>query len=287
MDCPNCNEPLEKGAAYCGNCGQKLAEINHFTEADTTRINDAALLQRRHDQTRASMAIALGLIGTAASLVIPLVALALGVVGSVLATLSRRDIHTRASMIGLVCSVIAVLAGFGTITYALSHNESSPAAKPSNVTNRGGKTVSQTTATLSTPCYNVGFQTELRVDSVANSCDITAYDGDSLDASSDAYKVYGVHATIPKSGFEAMAKTAIEKDIKSSLPDYQIDTESFGIFAGSQAYIATADNGKGVHLTEAVVLHQGSYEQNVFVFVHASSVASASLDALQSKWVWQ
>ena len=230
---------------------------------------------------KATMSLVIGTLGLIGALFLPIAGLILGLVGFILATLSRRLVRHGISTAGIIVSILAIVVGIGTWTYVVAHKSQSTQQVST------GSATTQATADLQTPCYTITFPRQFNVVHASGSCDMSAYNGDTLDNSSDAYKVYGVNTAVSGAGFQAMAKQAIEKDVRQSLPSFSITNESSGNFAGSPAYFVTTNNGQGVTLVEAVVLHQSSQSQNFFVFIHAVNGSSVNLNDLQSGWQWQ
>lgn len=292
LNCSNCGEPLEAGAAFCGNCGQ---QINHATV--TGRLAVAAASESipayavpqptsQSRQLKAGMALVLGGLGTAGSFFIPLVGIGMGAVGLVLATLGRHAVRRRTNLLGFGFSVIAILVGLGSWAYVIAHDPrfhhqpvAANAAKPS------GQAI--TANNLITPCYSVNFVTSLNIENADGSCNMSAYNGTTLNASSNAYKIYGATSAISASSFDNLAKQAIENDIKQSLPGFAVTREAAGQFAGSPAYFVATTNGSGVSVMEAAVLHQTTNGDNFFVFVHAENSSMIDLKDLQAGWHWE
>jgi hypothetical protein len=142
---------------------------------------------------------------------------------------------------------------------------------------------------LTTPCYSLGFNTQLNIRNAANSCDMAAFNGQTLESSTDAYKVYANKASsVSSDNFTTLAKAAIEKDIQSSAPSFSIDAEGAASFSGSPSYVvAASDKTQGVLITEAAVLHRVGTGDNMFVLVHITTLPKADLSALEAKWQWK
>jgi hypothetical protein len=116
---------------------------------------------------------------------------------------------------------------------------------------------------------------------------MNAFNGSTLNASTNAYKVYATAATVSASNFNSLAKAAIERDVASSLPTFSIYSEAPGVFADSPAYVVQANNTQGVKVEEAAVLHATSNGDNFFVFVHAVVSGDVNLNLLEKSWHWQ
>jgi membrane protein implicated in regulation of membrane protease activity len=239
-------------------------------------------------ELKATLSLIFGIAGIGGAAFIPLVGLALGIAGIVLGTLSRHAPKRALSTTGLIFSILAILAGLASWTYVISHdNTLSHKAESSNADPAINGTQT-TVSSVATPCYTVKFGDTLHVNNTSGSCDMSIYDGTTIDKSNDAYKIYGTEvATINASNFSADAKKAIDQDIQNTLPTFNITNEANGTFAGSPAFFATANNGAGVSIMEAAVLHYTTNGDNFFVFVHAITGKTVDLSALESTWAWQ
>lgn len=294
MNCPKCNEPVETGAAFCGNCGQALTAATAAPALDPVSVPTPSAVPpapgqipayavpvagQQQSHMKAILALVLGGLGIAGALMIPLIGLAFGIAGMVLATISHRLVRHGLSLAGIVVSSLAIVVGLGSWAYAVMHDTRSHDRHSANSS-------SQTAASLKTPCYSISFPQKLQVENSSGSCDMKAYDGDNLNDSSDAYKVYVANIAVSQANFSAVAKQAIEKDVSQSLPGFTITGEGAGNFAGSPAYYVTTSNHRGVTLVEAAALHDTGSGQNFFVFVHAVAGSTADLDKLQAGWQW-
>jgi hypothetical protein len=310
MNCPNCSQLIEDSAAFCGNCGQAIDV--HAPEGKVTGSHIAEVLAHQPDsgtrgmhpemaiagyvpsyaiaapvqhvgETKAVLSLLLGIVGILGALFVALVGLSLGVAGLALGTMSRNTAHRRISTLGIIFSTIAIIASLGVWAYAI-HRQSDLANKTPV------KTVNAVAAAdLVTPCYAAGFIDTLNVTHAKNSCDMNAFNGRSLEASTKAYKVYSSQiAGMNPNIFNDFAKKAIEKDIAVNLSNFNIESELITQFAGSPAYIVkTVDKSTGVAVTEAMVLHQVQAGANIFVLVQASSKGSADMSTLEAQWQWR
>jgi len=370
VNCSNCGEPLEAGAAFCGNCGQAVSqqlEQNGTAPASAVTTNPIPIANQQTPEStppsvplvsqtentptppaplptqqsappplaaaspiaqgwanqsapgspsvvqetnyvavaatdipsyavpnvgqqssdvKATMSPVLGILGIVGAFFIPLVGLTLGIAGFVLGTLSRRASKHRLSTIGLIVSALAVAAGLASWAYVVAHDPhfNHKAASSAAAVNNGPI---RNAASVITPCYRINFIGTLNIQNVSGSCDMNAFNGDTFDDSSDAYKIYGTVSAILPASFTSLAKQAIEKDVQQSLPTFTITHENAGSFAGSPAYFVTASNGQGVSVMEAAALHTTSNGDNFFVFVHAIGARTVNLNDLQSGWQWQ
>lgn len=328
MTCQNCKEVIEPGAAFCGNCGQAVHSVTGSpTDAAITDIAAvptpllaAPILQTQSSvpanvqflnkpyealqesvpgyalatpnqhvgENKALLAMLFGITGIIGGLFVALIGLALGISGIVMGTLSRSSTKRGLSTAGLAMSSLAILASLGVWTYAIRHD---PALQ---------KGTAQTTAhninapavvasDLSTPCYSTGFVDKLNVSNSSGSCDMSAFNGSTLNNSTNAYKVYADQSPVANSqNFTSLIKPALEKDVKNTLPGFTIDNEQVAKFAGSPAYIVnTSDNSQGIALVEAAVLRHVNNGDNIFILVHAVSGRTTDLNTLEAQWQWK
>ena len=245
----------------------------------------ALATQAQHSgEMKALWSVICGVAGLAGALLIPILALGLGITGLVLGTMTRKSTHRLMSTIGLVISTLAILGGLAGWAYNVSHD---PALqeKTSHTTPK----TSMSAATISTPCYSLGFATKLEIKNDADSCDFQAYDGSSFDKSTNIFKVYANNIKgLSETNLNTAAKTAIETDIQKTLPGFTISSQGSTTFAGSPAYYANASqSSSGVAVIEAAVFHKTSNGYNLFVLVHGAYGQKAGLDELEAEWQWQ
>jgi len=309
MNCPNCHEPVETGSAFCGNCGRSfslstISQVLGNESPDTgmtqtffpvTSTAGAAVRlpsyavpstveQRNH--LKATLSVVLGLVGVAGSINMPISGVILGFAGIVLSTMSMRSIKHTLSRLGLVASIISVIAGGATWVYAVTNNQ--------NLVNQNSKSISKTNSaptlvanSVATPCYSVKFATKLNVENTADSCFMNVFNAVSINQSTDAYKILATVSSVTINNFALVAKQSLEADVKQSLSGFTVTKEAAGIFAASPAFYITADNGSGVSVIEAAVLHLTKHGENFFVLVHAANSTPVDLLDLQLGWQWQ
>ena len=286
MDCPNCHQPVETGAAFCGNCDQPVSAPSQ-TVAGVPSY--ALATPRQHaGETKALLALLFGLAGIVGAIFMALIGLVLGITGLVMGTMSRSSTKRGLSTAGLVMSSLAILSGLAAWTYATKHdaklNQTAQSTSPHNLT-----APAVSAASLSTPCYSTGFTDKLNVSNAAKSCDMSAFNGPTLENSTNAYKVYAdTSQTANARNFTSIVKPALEKDVHDSLPGFRIDSEQVAQFAGSPAYVVNTSNAsQHVAVTEAAVLHQVGTGDNIFILVHAASGSTTDLSTLEAQWQWK
>ncbi len=294
MTCSNCKQITEAGAAFCGNCGQSLqaGQSRPLAAAGIGRLTDNVpgyaftTTGQQPGEVKALLALLFGITGIVGSLFMAVVGLILGVSGIVMGTMSRSSTKRSLSTAGLALSSVAILAGLAAWTYAIKQNPGSgqnSSQKPAKST-----TPLVLTSDLSTPCYSVGFIDKLNVSNNSESCDMQAFNGPEISVSTDAYKIYVNKSSVDTNAFTGVAKQALDKDVKNSLPDFRIISERTASFAGSPAYMVNAYNkAQGVAVVEAAVLRKAGNTSNVFILVHATNGKAAELNILESGWQWK
>lgn len=307
MNCPKCNQPVEATAAFCGNCGQALlvaavppvrptavmppasAQPLPIAAPAVAAVPAYALAQpaRHINENKAWLSLVFGLVGIAGALFLALLGLVLGIAGLVLGTMSHSGTRRGISTAGLVVSSLAILGSLGVWVYAIDH-DSALHKTPASVTH-GITAPAVSSSSLTTPCYSVGFVDKLNISHSNNSCDSSAFNGPTIDSSSNAYKVYADQSTTATAvNFNSLVKPAIEKDVKDNLPGFSINSEQASQFAGSPAYVVNASNkSSGVAIVEAAVLHQVGNGDNVFILVHAINGPKADLSTIEAQWQWK
>jgi fumarate reductase subunit D len=330
MICQNCHQPVEQGAAFCGNCGQALyipqvqsvaapATANSVPGQFTPPIAPTPppssqqkvpampmqpttvpqppapagtgvpayamtpVAAHPHD-AKALYSLLAGIFGTLSALFVPVLAVVLGILGIVFGTMSRQSNKRMLSTVGIVFSVIAILAGLASWAYAIDHQKDKQ--KTSKALNEGPV---NTVADLSTPCYTVNFVDRLNTTGGGDICDIKAYNADTFEESTTVYKVLAVKSqNVTASNFTQIAKQALEKDIKTNLPDFTIDSQRVAAFAGSPAYTITAtDKDSGIAFIETAVYKPVKNGENIFIIVHGINGDKADLSLIEAKWRWK
>jgi uncharacterized membrane protein len=312
MNCPNCHQDIETGAAFCGNCGHPI----QLAAASTKTVSEIAQILRNQSdiehphgrlalaghaklltgmpsyaftkpnqhigETKALLSLLFGIIAIVAALFMPVMGLGLAGAGIIMGTLSHSGRMRKLSTIGMIISALAILFSLGAWAYNIKNDPKVDHKAVSNST-------SVLKSSVSTPCYTAGFTSKLSVKNNAGSCDIIAFNGPTLDQSTDAYKVYANQAEITNAKeFIIVAKAALEKDVKDSLPGFTINSQKITQFAGSPAYYISAHNkDQGVTVVEEAVLHEVTGGQNVFVIVHAVNGVNPDLSLLESQWQWK
>jgi uncharacterized membrane protein len=314
--CPNCGQQLDPGAAFCGNCGQAIS-LPASAASPIARVlenqagpqlvsyhpitvqplpaaagNTAGLpsyavaVNPSHHHVKLALAVVAGLLGIGAALFIPILAIALGITGIVLATTVPSIAGRLVKLAGITLAALAILAGLAAWVYIAVHDPRLKAVLATTQAQPAGN--SRSAVTVTTPCYSVTFAGQLNVENQKGSCELNAYNGNSLESSTNLYKVLTSSApTLTSVAFPGLAKSAIEKDVSENLPGFMITGENLGQFAGSPAYVVTTANKSNVAVVEAAILHPSTGGNNFFVLVHASQGGSANLSSMEQGWQWK
>ncbi len=304
--CPNCNQSVEDGAVYCGNCGSKLSAeqaspstVSQVYANSTQQTLNTTLatslasgpnipayaVPHHHKQHWAVMALAFGLFGIGVGVLVPILGLALGLCGIVIITSSLRITHGWLKPAAITISALAIAAGIGFMVNNVTHHQAAQTA------NKVGTSNGVASINVNTPCYSLTFATELNVNNSKGSCSINAYDGTTFQSSSNVYKVLGnVSSTVDSANFESYSKQAINQDIVKNLPAFSVAKQAANVFDGSPAYYVEAyDSTDNAAMIEETILHNDATnlnKDNFFVIVHATNGSNVNLDALQSSWQW-
>jgi hypothetical protein len=286
MNCPNCSLPVEADAAFCGNCGHQLQPSAAAIQTDRVHEVPAYAVAQPYQHLGEPQALAcllLGVTGSVGALFVPILGISLGALGLVIGTLARTAPRRLIGSFGLITSAAAVLLGLVVWAYAVQNLKAQQT--------KAAQTASEvmTASELSTPCYTLDFTEKLNITNGPASCNMNAFNGPSLAASTDAYKVFASKSSVTDSkSFTTTAQRAIEQDIEANLPGFVIDEQRIGAFAGSPAYIVKASDKKNrVALVEAAVLRPVSSGENIFILVHATNGDSTDLSILEAQWQWK
>lgn len=307
MNCQNCHELLEAGAAFCGNCGYpvqaatpqpQVAQAQQISQLPPTPVPNSAVPttsppsyalatpSQHAGETQALLALIFGIIGIAVALFVPAVALVFGIAGLCMGTVSRHQARRRLAIVGLIFASLAIVAGLGAWVYNHNHITSNT---PANAKTGQSSTISKVSAKLATPCYSFNLIDQFNVSNTGGSCDTTAYNGQTFETSTNVYKITSTNAGTSDPGeFTALAKQAIDKDVQQNLPGFVVTNEGPSSFAGSLAYsVFAANKTQGTAVVETGVLHQTTHGEDVFDIIHAVNGSSTNLQTLEAQWQWK
>ncbi len=313
MDCQRCHEPLEPGAAFCGNCGYPVQSSNQSQPSQglwqgqsgtppaqppitsqpiPAALNGAALPSyaiahpaQHVGETTAVLAVILGTIGIVGSgFLIPIIGLVFGIIGMCLGTVSRRRSHRRLALIGLAIASLAVAAGLAALVWNISHYKTTAQYGKTGQSTTSSKVISK----LQTPCYSFNLINTYNISNQSGNCSVTMYNNQTFATSTNVYKIVASETgTTNPEAFTQLARQAVDTDIHTNLPGFSITRQGPSSFAGSLAYTAYANNNQqGTALMETLVLHLGT-KDNAFDIIHAVNGSSVNLQTLEARWRWQ
>lgn len=298
--CPNCHQPVEEGAVFCGNCGQPLEKpmttVQSPAPAPTTpsRVfgsNESTPITQPQLQpvmagasinstpyaiaepaskaeTKSIIGLILGTIGIPASILIPILGLALGVAGLILGTISRSRYKHTLNLLAIIFSTLAIVASLGIWVWNIDRNHSA------SVVNDGSSLSS-----ISTPCFNLKLDSSLK-GSKLTGCDLD-YSNATEEVSINSVTNEGITTSNLKSeSDQVVAKEQPELGVTFS-------NQRIGTFAGSPAFLANviSQNAAGVF---AIVLHQTSDGENVFIITRfILGTQFPQFGVVQSSWEWK
>lgn len=237
-------------------------------------------------ETKALLSLLFGIGGLIGALFMALLGLVLGITGIVMGTMSRSGAKRGLSTAGLILSSLSVLAGLAVWIYAVKHD---PRLNQAASTNHHITAPATAASGVSTPCYSANLVNKFNVSNNSGSCDMQAFNGTTLNDSTDAYKIYAdTSPTLSSGNYASIFKSALDKDVQENLPGFTTDSETATKFAGSPAYVIKAsDKVHNVAVVEAAVWHQVTAGDNFFVMAHVVNGQSADLDTLEAQWQWK
>ncbi len=278
--CPNCNEPTDQDAIYCGNCGFHLNRRSPLTSSTKKDLMPAySKIKIYHRKHWPAYSVIFGIVGIAGSLLIPAVGLALGVLAIILSTSSIKKVSTRKyQFAGFLLGLIAIILAVLSIVMTIGQNT----AKSYNL--------ATSSVYVSTPCYTIKFSTMFNFNKQnKNSCNLVAYYGLNFNQSSQIYKI---NASLSKyftaTNLNNLAQTAIASDLLN-LKGYTIIKKGSTKFNNSPAYYMKAYNAStDSSVTEEIVYHPSpSSKNNLFVIVYVNNSKTNSLNAFEKAFAWK
>ena len=312
MNCPQCGQPADSGAVFCGNCGAALQPVSAAPplasgypqsvvgvsstafsplSSPSAQVPPAAgpvvvpayaIGQAHHTDTKLVAALVCGIVGIAAGIFIAVLGLILGIAGLILATTAKQSAK-KLKIIAIILSCLAIITGLAVWALVVAQQSKQPNGTATSTTTTHG------VASTDTPCYSFSFVSSFTVDTISATCSLNAYNANSLATSNEIYKVLSSRAAqLTSSNFNAISKDALEKDIHTSLPGFTITSQGPGYFAGSPAYSVNAtDPATNVAIQETTVLHSTAQGDNLFVLIHATSGKKTDLGELEADWQWK
>jgi hypothetical protein len=292
MNCPQCGEAVEPGAAFCGNCGQALhtdaqtAETNAATPDPASPSNQTVPSYAVADakQSRSEVKAMVGLIVAVLAVpgaIIPALGATLAVVALVLATTLRAGAKKLLRNVAIGFSSLAIV--LSVAVYAFNLNDLQQTADSTETANSN-----RVAGVSDTPCYKVSLPQLPTVENANGSCNLQAGSADTLAASSEIFTIdTAKQDNATEAEVMAVAKEIVESTFKSSLPEYTITSQRQGNFADSPAYITDAKDAKGSTVQMAMIFRPVQHGENIFVLVHGLDNGQASVSVAEEGWEWK
>lgn len=326
MNCPNCHEIIEPGAAFCGNCGYPVqtpaaaaattptnavqptqVPLNTQTAIPTAQplvsapqapiaaggpgapavpAYALATPNQHVGETAALLAVIFGVIGIAGA------GFLIPIIGLVfgIAGLCMGTVSRRKARRKLAIAglIIASLAIVAGLAALVWNLEHDKKANQNSQTGQNS-TSAKAASKLATPCYSFNLVDTYNVSNNSGSCDATVFNGQSFSNSTNVYKVVASKAGTNDPGtFTQLAKQAIDTDVQDNLPGFTITSQGPSSFAGSLAYtVYAANKSQDTAVVETGVLHQTNGGYNVFDVLHAVKGSSINLQTLEAQWQWK
>lgn len=295
MNCPKCNQTVEAGATFCGNCGQPLlvapaaaqpaaAPVASSTLAAPTAVQPpvpqlaqapvpqpvTAPVARPKGNGKAIVGLVIGVIAVPSAL-IPLFGLPLGIIGLILGTTSRKVPKKILSTLAIVFSVLAIVGSFAAAAYNVQKGQSGS-------TNYNLSSSSNDSAKITTPCYSV---------TVPATVSFGKSNGCNYEYKQDGYSLVIGTSTVPSmvsSDIDTLAKgfkDGFTEKGHSVLGDNKVR------LAGSPAHKISLRTSNGVYGSTILAFHDSSQGPNVFSILYSDGGNNPDLSIIESSWQWR
>lgn len=289
MVCPQCQQAVDPGAQYCGNCGFKLtftALTSPFSPPAQQPQESSPLPQTPNTipslagQDHSGKAIAsfvLGVLGLPASL-IPIVGVVFGILAIILGSLSIHSRRKALAIIGISLAVITLLASI--FLWVMATQELITDQDNGNsLTAHSGKLQD-----IHTPCYTTKIPAEMHVTKADDSCTfLGATPGGKEQTEVKVIQVPGLsQANLPS------AAKADAANVIGAIPGGSIGEQGSATFAGSQAYqieIKSTDGSAGL----ISYVYDTTSQGNLVIVLHTQARANGDnykLSLIESNWAW-
>jgi hypothetical protein len=277
--CPNCHQPVEPGAKFCGNCDQPLVVVGtpKVKQTDNQSIPEYARYFPKTRQHWASIALVLGLVGIMGSFIIPIFGIIFGIVGFFLAILTPKEIAKKLKIGAIILTILSVIVAIVNVSLNLKNGSHNSASYSSSIY-------------LVTPCYNLNLSSKFTITNPKNSCNVKFYVGSNINNALDIYQIETQNvANLNSANFDLNLKSAIENDLTSHLSTgFSIVSSEQTTFDGQLAYmVETYNRAKNLSVSEEAVLYQkGIQGNNLFIITHSAVGKMALGNALAKSWSW-
>jgi hypothetical protein len=305
LNCQNCGEEIEPGAAFCGNCGHPVVGTNPAPQATTPNITQAPVAEsvpvvqppqaqpipaapyiqpvRQSGETMAIVALIVAVLALPLAL-FPVFGLILGGVGLALSIQSRIKIKRTLNLVGVVFGCLAIVLSIGVwglgAVYEEENQNKAVVAKDKQTVPANQVTDSQS---LSTPCYKMSVGLEFDIDNNSGSCNTVAQHN----KNNEIYVVESAPSgRVTSDNFASISEQALEGAISSQVTNSVITGKRNGTFSGAQAFYMTAHDDQGGYADMAAVLHVGTAGSNYYVIGHISDDPAVNLRDLETSWQW-
>lgn len=325
MNCSQCNQPLDEGATFCGNCGTPIAaSVGVAATASPPAPNVQApvanaappptpVAQPQPAPVQPPGGQMGGVFGPPTGSVpayaVPKPGAQKGenraVVGLVLAILGLPG--AIIPILGLILGITGVVLGslslkvkktvavlslvFGILAILVSLGLWIWAIMEIS---KEGPNLSSKLKTVETPCYSVDLSEDLIVDNLEGSCALTATDNESATLAKVAYVIEpGYIEGVNEGNFASQAKNeGVPAALKGSSiggEEFKLQSESSTSFAGKSAYLASAksDGTNATSFDLVFVYNNSSTSYNVFSVVHAVQGSGADVMKLADNFHWK
>jgi hypothetical protein len=301
MNCPHCGQPVEAGAAFCGNCGQALqatpqpapgpASISPnsnqslagpaatvpaattggiVASASPTPSAASPAVPVNRGEMRALIGLIIGVLSIPGAL-IPIVGCALGIASVVLATMSMQ-VKRKIAILSLVFGGLGIVLSIILFVYVSTLSQT---------------LVGGSQQTVDTPCFSVKVNDKLHISNTAGSCSLEAYNGTSMQTSTLGLVTAAYDKpSITSSNFE----TSLHEfsTLLGSSGELRIDSDHAGTFADSPAHYYEATSSNGAKGEIAMVYHETpSTAQNIFLIECFVKDGNPKLAPLEKVFSWK
>lgn len=311
MNCPRCGQPVEQGAAFCGNCGQALAVASptpapvpttptvpqpgapQVPPQATQPVVSAApaavapvvpgsapmpayAVPHQKGETKAIIGLISGVLSIPGA-ILPIAGFVLGITAVVTSSMSMQ-VKRKLAILGLIFGILGILLSIAATVYNLQH--------------RGDASLSSKTQTISTSCYDAKISVDLKADNnSADSCDLRAMNGETIGKSTIVEEISNsLESEVTPSNFVTLAKRvtpSLVEEASSGARKFTLTNEHAGTFAKEAAYFVTMKANDGATAEFVSVLHNAPNGNNLFVFFEARVHGDANLSDLEANFNWK
>ncbi|HUA13209.1 MAG TPA: hypothetical protein VL989_01785 [Candidatus Sulfotelmatobacter sp.] len=279
MNCPNCHQPIDHGAFFCGNCGYNLSTGNAVLEnqappqANFQRQTD---LGRSHKDSGAAVAsFTFGVIGLVVWLV-PIAGLIIGVIALVFGIIGKSSRKKVLAFGGMSLAIIAI--ALSVVSWVITANNIYKNKSVSPLT----YSYLDSAQTVSTACYTTKIPGGLKVTRTTGSCTFLAVN----QATNELYGVKVIESpSLTDSEFDGAAQMDA-KNASNSTAGSSIAKEGVSTFVGSPSYSVTFSGPNSIH-SDATYVYRDTAQGNVlFVYHTTQGNGNFDLSYLEDNWQW-